>query len=149
MKRKTIRNQAYINLLLWIVVLVMLNFISSWFFTRIDLTSEKRYTLSDNTVKMLKDLDDVVYFKVYLEGDLNSGFTRLQNSVKEMLDEFRVYAGSNIEYEFIDPFKSKDEKTRNEIGRQLMQKGLMPTNLQEEDDEGKMSQKIIFPGALV
>ncbi len=149
MNRKKIKRNTYITLILWLFVIINLNYIGSFFFERIDLTSEGRYTLSPTTKQMLAGLDDYVYFTVYLEGDLNAGYKRLRNNIKEMLDEFRVIAGENIAYEFINPLEGKDNKARNEIGRQLIKKGLYPVNIQEENQDGNTSQKIIFPGALM
>ena len=54
--------------LMIIIVVIALNIISSFVFTRIDLTAEKRYTISNSTRTMLKNLDDIVYIKVYLDG---------------------------------------------------------------------------------
>ena len=72
--------------------------IASFFFARFDLTSDKRYTLAPATKELLGKLDDIIYFKVYLNGNLPAGFDRLKNTTKEMLDEFRVYSKGNIEY---------------------------------------------------
>ncbi|MFH2142594.1 MAG: gliding motility-associated ABC transporter substrate-binding protein GldG [Bacteroidota bacterium] len=149
MNIKKIKKRTYFNLLLWLLVIIFSNIIASYIYTRIDLTSEKRYTLSKTTVEMLENLDDVIYIEVYLEGDLNAGFKRLRNNTKEMLDEFKVYAKDNLEYEFKNPIKDKDQKTQNEILLQLKDKGLIPTNIQEQDADGKMSQQILIPGALV
>ena len=131
-----------------IALLIMLNYIGSFVFHRFDLTTEKRYTLSDATKKLLRDLDDVVFVKVYLEGEFPAGFKRLRNETKEMLDEFRAYSDNNIEYEFINPSANPDKKEQNEVHKQLYDKGLDPTNLEVKDDNGT-SQQIIFPGAIV
>jgi ABC-2 type transport system permease protein len=131
-----------------IIILVMLNFVASFVFHRFDLTSEKRYTLSDATKKLLGNIDDVVYVKVYLEGDFPAGFKRLRNETKEMLDEFRAYSNNNIEYEFINPSENPDKKQQNEVYKQLYDKGIEPTNLEVKEESGT-SQQIIFPGALV
>ena len=114
---------------------------------RYDLTSEKRYTLSDETKSLLKNLDDIVYFKVYLEGDFPAGFKRLRRETKELLDEFRAY-NKNIHYEFINPSESEDVEERNATYQLLMQQGLKPTNLQVKTKTG-MDQQVIFPGAIV
>ncbi len=135
-------------LTLGIIILVMVNFVGSFVFHRFDLTSEKRYTLSDATKKLLANIDDVVYVKVYLEGDFPSGFKRLRNETKEMLDEFRAYSNGNIEYEFINPSANQDKKQQNEIYKQLFDKGLQPTNLEVKEENGT-SQQILFPGAIV
>ncbi|MEA3443258.1 MAG: gliding motility-associated ABC transporter substrate-binding protein GldG [Bacteroidota bacterium] len=150
MKRKEIKKQNIIQLILVVAIVILLNFVSNFTFVRLDLTAEKRYTLSPTTIEFLENLDDVVYFKVYLSGkDLPYGFKRLQNATREMLDEFRNYADNYIQYEFIDPFESPDLATRGEIGRQLMKKGLSPTNIEERDDKGGVSEKLIFSGAII
>ncbi len=149
MKRKEVKKQNIIQLILTLIIIVLINYISSFIFVRIDLTSEKRYTISEPTKKMLKNLNDVVYFKVYLDGDLPPGFKQLEKSTKEMLDEFRAYSKNNIEYEFINPSESNDRKTRNEIYKQLYDKGLLPTKLNYKDENGTTSQKIIFPGVII
>ncbi|PLX04970.1 MAG: gliding motility-associated ABC transporter substrate-binding protein GldG, partial [Marinilabiliales bacterium] len=148
--RKQYKRQSILMLILVIVLVLLLNIFSSFFFTRFDLTSEKRYTLSDQTIDMVSDLHNVVYFKVYLDGDmLPYGFKRLRNAVKELLDEFRVYGNENIQYEFINPSSSVDKKERESIYKNLYEKGLLPTTLKERDAEGGTSQKIVFPGAIV
>ncbi|MDZ7743325.1 MAG: gliding motility-associated ABC transporter substrate-binding protein GldG [Bacteroidota bacterium] len=146
-KKTNIKKNNIIQLLVGIAVIVLLNVIGSYVFTRFDLTSEKRYSLSDQTKEVLRNLDDYVFFKVYLEGEFPAGFKRLRNATKEMLDEFRAYSDF-VQYEFINPSESGDQKERNTIYQLLMEKGLSPTDLQVKTNEG-MSQKIIFPGAIV
>ena len=125
----------------------MINIIGLRFFTRLDLTSEKRYSLSNETKNLLKNIDDIVYFKVYLEGEFPAGFKRLRRETKELLDEFRAY-NKNIHYEFINPSESEDVDERNATYQLLMQQGLKPTNLQVKTKTG-MDQQVIFPGAIV
>lgn len=117
-------------------------------YNRFDLTSEKRYTLSKATKKLIENLDNVVYVKVYLEGDFPAGFKRLRNSTKEMLDEFRAISKENIQYEFINPSEDSDEKVRKSIYQQLTKQGLQYTNLEVKEGDSK-SEQIIFPGAII
>lgn len=145
-KRK-LRNNNIIRLLLSLLVIAFLNIIGSYVFTRFDLTTEKRYTLSDATKSFIKDLDDVVYFKIYLEGDFPAEFKRLRNATREMLDEFRAYS-DNIQYTFINPSEGKDKKSVNDFYKQLRSKGLEPTTLNLNTSD-KNAQQIIFPGAIV
>ena len=86
-KKKNIKRSNIIQLFLGIVIIMLVNIIAGFIFTRFDLTAEKRYSLSPATKKILKGLKDDVLFKVYLEGDLPPGFRRLANETKEMLDE--------------------------------------------------------------
>jgi ABC-2 type transport system permease protein len=148
--RKKIKRHNIFQLVLALIIIVLINIISGFAYKRIDLTSEKRYTISQATRGYLGNLQDIVFFKIYLDGkDFPAGFTRLQNQVKDMLDEFRIYAKDNIQYEFIDPFDTPDAKTKREIATQLSKKGLNPTNLEITTDEGKKAQQIIFPGAIL
>jgi ABC-2 type transport system permease protein len=143
------KRNSLVDLLIGVLIIVLVNYIASFVFTRFDLTAEKRYTLSEATKKQIENLNDAVYFKVYLEGDFPSGFTRLRNEIKEMLDEFRAYADQGyIEYEFINPSLNPDQKVRNEVYRDLYKQGLRPTDLEVQDEDG-VSKKIIWPGALV
>ena len=137
------------QLLVALVIIALAGFISSTWFFRLDLTSEKKYTLSDATKKILNELPEDVYIRVYLEGDLPIGFRKLQTSTRELLEEFRVYSGKKLKFEFINPSEEKDEDARKMIQELLLEKGLRPSNAQWRDREGGMSQKIIFPGALV
>ena len=143
------KKQHITETIICVAILLLISVLSSYFFARFDLTADKRYSLSKPTRLMLANLDDEVYFKVYLDGELPAGFKRLQNSVREMLDEFRAYGGENIQYEFIDPSENPNEQARQRIFRELYQKGLDPTNLQIREKDGGMSQKLIFPGILV
>lgn len=146
-KRINVKTQSLVELVLVLVVLVVLNLIlSSWFY-RIDLTKEKRYSLSPASIALAAKVDDVMYVKCYLEGEFPAGFKRLSKSTREMLDEFRAYSGGKIQYEFIDPFEEADAKKASDIVQELGDKGLQPTSVQiKKDDE--LSQKIIVPGAI-
>jgi len=146
-KIKNTKKDNIIQLTLSLLIIILVNIIGSFVFTRFDLTAEKRFSLSPATKNMLKNLDDIVYFKVYLDGDFPAGFKRLSKETQEMLEEFRAYS-NNIEYEFINPSKSTDKATRNSIYQQLVRKGLTPTDLHVTKKGGK-SQQIIFPGAIV
>ena len=147
MKRK-LKKQSIIQLILAMAILTFINIIAGFVFTRFDLTSEKRFSLAPSSKEILKKMKDVIYIKIYLDGDLPPGFKRLRNATKEILDEFRVYAKDNIEYQFIDPSAVADKQQRNKIYQELAQKGLQPTNL-EERQKGGTTQKIIFPGVLM
>ncbi len=145
-KKKDIKKANITGFLLILVAIIVINIISSFAFTRFDLTSEKRYTLSEATKQLLNNLDDYVHFRVYLEGDFPAGFKRLQRETKEMLDEFRAY-NKYVTYEFINPSLSDDRQEREETYQLLTERGLEPTDLQVRTKDG-MQQLIIFPGAM-
>lgn len=141
-----LRRAAIVNLLLLLLFVVLLNMAGAFRFFRLDLTQEKRYSLSPATIKLLENLPDVVYVKVYLEGELPASYRKLRNSCQEMLDEFRAYT-DKVEYEFINPSASEDEQERKAIYMQLSKDGLTYTTPVEEKGAG-VSQTLIWPGAL-
>lgn len=130
-----------------VLAIIAINFAGNFLFTRFDLTAERRYTLSDATKDILRELDDYVTFRVYLEGEFPAGFKNLRKETIEMLDEFRAYS-KYVHYEFINPNESPNKAERDETFKILVERGLTPTNLQVRTNEG-VQQKIIFPGALV
>lgn len=142
-----IRRNNIIQLALGLIIIILLNVIGSYLFTRFDLTTEKRYSLSPSTKKLLRETDDIIYFRVYLEGDFPAGFKLLSKSTREMLDEFRAYS-DNIQYEFINPSAEESAKARGEVYNRLIEQGLQPTDINVKMKEGQQQQRI-FPGALV
>ena len=146
-KNNANRNRDLSSLAIGILLIVLINFSASLLFERFDLTSEKRYSLSNASKELVKNLDDIVYVKVYLEGDFPASYKKMRDETREMLDEFRAYSNDNLDYEFINPAESGDEKITKEIYQQLFKQGLQPTDLNEKTTDG-FSNKLIWPGAI-
>lgn len=108
---------------------------------RLDLTKEKRYTLSGSTIKILESVKKPLTVDVYLEGDFPASFKQLQNETKFMLEEFRKI-NPKIDFKFIDPIKTKMSQDT------LMAMGMQPSVLPDVKD-GKISQITLFPYAVV
>ncbi len=134
-----------------IVVIILLNYVLSFSFGRFDLTEDKRHSLSENTAALLQDetrIKDRIFFKIYLEGDLPADIMNVRNAIKEKLDEFIVYAGDNIQYEFIDPDGEDDEDYNMQVKRNIFSEGIVPCDI-EIIKSGKAELKTIWPGALI
>ncbi|MFY8136678.1 MAG: gliding motility-associated ABC transporter substrate-binding protein GldG [Flavobacteriales bacterium] len=142
------RRTDLFNLFLSIGILFFLAFILTFVFFKLDLTEEKRHTLTEPTKEMLGSLEDKVFVRCYLTGEFPAGFKRLEQNIKERLDEFRDYSSSQIEYEFIDPYSSGDKKTIEETENALYEKGLRFTRLSYEEN-GAQQSKLIWPGAII
>lgn len=143
----------FVVALLIIGGIVLLNIAASFVFFRLDLTEEKRYSLSDATQSLLENLSvedsTDVFVKVYLDGEeLPAGFERLKRAVTETLEEFKVHGGTNINYKFINPNAETDKKKREEFYMELVKKGINPTNV-VDNKNGRQVENIIFPYALV
>ena len=136
------------QLIISIFIIVLCNYIGSFVFHRFDLTSQKRYTLSSQSKQIAKKLKGLAFFKVYLDGKLPAGFIRLRDETKEMLDEFKAYAGDKIQYEFINPSANPDQQARDAFYKQLTKQGLQPISLDVRSSSGT-SEQIIFPGAIL
>ena len=130
-----------------VLIVIFVNVIGQYLFGRVDLTSEKRYTLSKSTRQMLKDIDEPVLFRVYLEGEFPADFKRLQNETKEMLNQFRAY-NSNIEYEFVDPNSFTDHDEQQVFYQKLAKKGIQPTQI-SVGNGNSMTTQLLIPAADV
>ena len=146
--KKTTATRDIIQLLLSLVIVGVLAWLSSVYFFRIDLTSEKRHTLTDHTIEFLEELDETLFLKVYLKGDYPAMFQKLETSTREKLQEMRAYSNGNLEFEFINPSDVEDESTRKENYQKLVDKGLGYTTIQIRENNG-VSEKVIFPAAQV
>ena len=122
--------------------------VSERFNFRVDLTEDKRFSLSEQSRETVEGLDDVVFARVYLEGEMPVTMKKFRTSVKEKLDELQRYAGKNFRYEFRNPSDGNEEK-RAALFRELDSKGMVYLNIYETDTEGGSTRRIVFPGALI
>lgn len=130
--------------LIILAIVLLINVLGNSFFHRFDLTKDNRYTLSSASLNIVKQVQNPLSIKVYLQGDLPAEFMRLQQETKQMLEEFQAY-NSNIIFEFVDPLENKDTSMDNI--KDLYRKGLTPINI-TVDDKGKQSQAMVFPWAI-
>lgn len=132
------------SVVITIAILLVLNIVGNYFFHRFDLTKDKRYTLSQTSLNIIKEVKEPLSIKIYMEGDLPAEFKRLQQETKELLEEFQAY-NSNIVFEFVNPLENEDDSMNNI--KALYMKGLTPVNI-TVDDKGKQSQAMVFPWAI-
>jgi len=145
---KNLKKQSFSKAIYLVAFIIVANIILQYFYFRIDLTQDKRFKLSQPTKDLLKKVDDKIYIRVYLDGELPSGFRKLRESTRQTLDEFRIVSGKKVEYVFIDPMESKSDEDQKNIMNQLIEQGLEPINL-EVVSKGKKTEKIVFPGAVI
>ncbi len=154
-KKKDVKNrkvQSLVQLVLFAGVLLFLNILANAriggraLYANLDMTEEKRFTLSDATRNQLEKLDDVIFIRVLLEGEFPAGFRRLQSATRDVLDDFRSVSGY-IEYEFDDPGAGTTEEV-NQRRQELAKDGITPVNLRVKGVEGA-SEKLIYPYAII
>jgi gliding motility-associatede transport system auxiliary component len=134
--------------LLTVAGFILINQLANQYFFRLDLTEEKRFSITDATKKQLQELRDAVTIEIYLAGELPAGFKRMQQSVLETVEEFNIYSGGKVAYQLIDPNTAVSNKSRAEYMQAIMAKGLQPTDV-FIIEEGKRVQKRIFVGVVV
>lgn len=139
------RTQAFLQFGFFCGILLFVNIIANVFYAHLDLTEEKRFTLTKPTRELLKGLDDRIYVQVLLEGDFPAGFKRLKTATREMLDDFRSVTGY-IDYQFEDPLQGNpdDVKARQKA---LLENGIAPVNLRVKE-QGESKQQLIYPVAV-
>lgn len=124
---------------------ILINIIASLVYTRIDLTEDKRYTLSEQAMEAADVFNSTIVIDVLLEGDLPSEFAKLKIETQQLLEEF-ASRNDNIKFNFVDPL-SDNTRTDATIA-ELQSLGLTPANVTVEEN-GRVSQEIIFPWAMV
>jgi gliding-associated putative ABC transporter substrate-binding component GldG len=132
------------SLLTIIGILIAVNTISHFFFKRVDLTEDQRYTLSKTSLNIVESVKEPLYIDVFLEGNFPGEFKKLQTETRQLLEEFKAY-NSNIVFDFINPLEEGNE---TEIMQQFVDRGLTPLNV-TLDDKGKQTQEVVFPWAVV
>lgn len=144
--------QSLIQLALFVGIILFLNILANAriggraLYAYLDMTEEKRFTLTSATRGLLEGLDDVVYVKVLLEGEFPAGFRRLQAATQDMLDDFRAVSGF-VEYEFENPNQGSVQEI-NARREELAKDGITPINLRVKGVEGT-EERQIYPYAIV
>ncbi len=149
MDRKALKRRHLFQLGITLVLVVAVSLLAEIKFFRIDLTTEKKHTLSQPSRRLLRELEDVIYVKIYLDGELPAEFVNFRKSIRELMDEFRAYGGEKLQYQFINLYDEPDESIRNRMIGELYDKGLKVTNIQVRDGEGGSSTRTVFPGAII
>jgi len=126
-KMKSNKLKSIYQFLIYVAIFVLLNIVGSFIFTTIDLTEDKRYSITEPTIELLESLEEDVLIKIYLAGDLPAGVKRLQKSTIELLDGFRNYS-TRIEYITENPLGGSVEDN-NAAKKFLADQYIFPNNL--------------------
>ena len=140
------RNTYIIRTILVLAVIIAINIAAGIFNVFVDLTEDKRFTLSDSTINFIENVDDIIYVRVLLDGEFPAGFKRLRAATLDRLEQFAA-VNPNMEYNFEDPMEGTvDEiKQRQERFRSM---GMGPTTLTIADGDQR-TQKLIYPFAVI
>ena len=141
-------NLKRIKAVAFLVVLLLANVWSSYFYTRFDFTNEKRFTLTQKTKDILQNTNHEITITVFLDGEIPSAFKRLRNATKDVLNDYKAYAKAKINVVFENPLSEIPANEQDTVISNLLQIGIKPISVNIKNDEG-ITQKIIFPMAMV
>ncbi|HEX6182157.1 MAG TPA: gliding motility-associated ABC transporter substrate-binding protein GldG, partial [Chitinophagaceae bacterium] len=147
MIRKANRSKLWIVYL--VLALILVNYIVSQIHFRLDLTKEKRFTITQPTKELLKDLDEPVEIQVFLAGELSSGYRKLGDAAEELLSEFRSHANRNLTFSFVQPAKGLSDSARYNLYDSFRLMGIEPQpDISVSENEDAQSQRLVFPSAI-
>jgi len=141
--KKEIKSAALI-----LVGVFVLSIISGQLFFRLDLTAEKRYSITEVSKKLVGNLEKPVNITLYLDGELPAGFRKLQKSIQEKIQDYNAYSAQRINLIVVDPYAITDAKRRDQLFGELVEKGLQPTDIRQKTEKGT-NTTLIFPGVII
>ena len=128
-----------------LVCLLAVNYIAKQWHTRIDLTQDKRYTLSEVSKKTLAKIQNPIVIDVLLKGNIPTEFKKLQTETIQLLDEYAA-ANNNIIVNFVNPLEGEEHP--ESVIQELINNGYQPLQI-TQNEAGKSSIEYIFPWAVI
>lgn len=128
-----------------LLIVVGINIASHFVFKRFDLTADKRYTLSETSLKIIDEVTQPLYVDVFLEGNFPGEFKKLQTETQQLLEEFKS-KNPNIIFQFVNPMED-EEVDKDILFQSFMERGLTPVNV-TLNDKGQQTQEVVFPWAI-
>lgn len=137
---KTIISLKARNIVIVLFVVGLLDLLAYLFVIRVDMTDDKHYSLSEASIELLRKTEASIDITLFLQGDLNAGFERLQRATKETIEEMSVHSDIHFSTEDLQSSYSKEEAERM---------GMRPIVIHEREQDGKTAQTTIYPYALI
>lgn len=135
--------RAFLQFLTLVAALVLLHFLGQRYFFRLDLTAEKRYTLSEGTQKLLTQLPQAVYVTVYLEGDFPYPIQRYRQAIATLLAEMHARAPKPFNYTFVNPAKNPP------VLQSFKARGIQPIPINVRVSQTETRRQYMYPIAVV
>ena len=149
MKKTNKRLQSYLNLLSVLIVVIIANTLGNIYYQRLDLTEEKRFTLSETSKRLCGKLDEKLYIKLFLDGEMSAKFKRLKLEIRDLTLEFREASGQQIELEIINPFDDVKDGEMEKMLQGYVEKGINPVRDIDRENADETRIKYLLPGAEI
>ncbi len=112
-------SQTTLEIIIVIGIVITLNILGQFYYTRADLTEDEQYTLRKSSRDLVANLKDLVYIKAYVSPNLPTEAQPALDKLKDLLEEYRAAASSKLVIQYINPGDlTEEEKTG------LQQKGI-------------------------
>ncbi|MES2329485.1 MAG: gliding motility-associated ABC transporter substrate-binding protein GldG [Bacteroidota bacterium] len=133
------------------ILFIAVVYLSTLFFYRVDLTAEKRYSLTPATRTLLKNFDSIISIKVFLTGELPADYKKLSIATKDLLDEFRSISGNRVQVSFEKPGEYiKDDTAKVMLYDSLSKLGVVFEQSETVSSKSEtQTNQLIIPSALV
>lgn len=146
-KRRLYKTQSWLEIGVVLVIVIVINALSGYYYKRFDLTKEKRFTLSETSKQLCSKLTEKMYCKFYLDGEMSSHFKQLRNELRDMAYEFREASGNKIEIQILDPLAGKENQERAKILEGFVQSGIEPVRDIDDQSGDETRIRYLVPGA--
>ncbi len=128
-----------------LITVIFINIAGTFFHFKIDLTEDKRFTLTPATRQIVTEVDAPIFIQVLLEGKFPAEFRRMPAAIREMLLEFNKL-NNEIRFRFENPLEGEKEEVQQRLDA-WAQVGIIPTELNVRVVEGQSRQRI-YPYAI-
>ncbi|MDR2361891.1 MAG: gliding motility-associated ABC transporter substrate-binding protein GldG [Prevotellaceae bacterium] len=128
---------------------LLLNYVARTVLLRIDLTADRRYTLANASKRVMQRIVNPLLIRVYLDGEMPIEMKKLRTTIKETIDELKIYAPGKVHYTFVNLAADVDPRAMDDAYMELYERGLMPVVIEERAADGSRSERTLFPGAVV
>lgn len=129
-------------------IAAVVGFSASWFPIQIDLTEERRHTLTQSSNEMLQGLDDQVFVTCYLQGEFPAQWKRLEQAIRQKLNEFSDAAEGQLRFQFVNIYEVDDRQTIGQNEQKLVDQELGFTRIAFEEN-GMKAFQTVWPAALI
>ena len=129
---------------LLLLILILIVGLSRNFFLQIDLTYDKRNSLSKSTLTQIKELKDPLRIDVFLSGDLPSTYLRFRNEIDALISHLK-YHNNNILINYNDPFKLEEPV---DVVKEMQKYGMQP-EIVFENINGNRKESFIYPWLMI
>lgn len=133
----------YIRFLAYLTVIVLINLAGMTGFFRMDLTSNKIYSISEASQKVVSTLSEPLTINVFFSKNLPAPHNNTERYLHDLLKEYAAYANRYFNYRFYDVSAeegdiSREAKENQELARDY---GIYPVQMQViEKDEVKFQK---------